>query len=251
MSRVARERSCTGIYHIMTRGIDKQNIFEEDSDRLRYVDTLKYISDICDCEIYGYCLMNNHVHILIKALEPIEKIMKRINVSYVKWYNEKYRRCGYLFQDRYKSEVIESDASLINVLRYIHRNPVKAKVTQNVLDYQWSSIHDYMNRATFVKTSTIMEMFSLDDLTAKKELLKHTNIQVDEEYLESIEKHKVTDEEIVRKFKEYGILTISELNRLERSQRDSIVGMIKKDPKISIRQLSRVTGISKKIIENL
>ena len=93
------KRNNTGIYHIMLRGINRQTIFEDNEDMIRFLDTLARYKDDCLLELYSYCLMGNHVHLLMKTAEPISKIIKRICSSYVYWYNKRYERCGHLFQE--------------------------------------------------------------------------------------------------------------------------------------------------------
>lgn len=105
MPRKAREKSESGIYHIMMRGINRQKVFKDDEDCLRFIQTLQKYKEQSDYAIYAYCLMGNHVHILLKTgTEPLEQIMRRVCGSYVYWYNDKYQRIGNLFQDRFKSE---------------------------------------------------------------------------------------------------------------------------------------------------
>ena len=145
MPRTARKISKTGIYHLVLRGINRQTIFEEDEDAIKFLDTLQRYQKECDFEIYAYCLMGNHIHLLVKeGKEKIGQTMKRIGVSYVYWYNYKYDRSGHLFQGRYKSEVVEDDSYLLVVFRYIHQNHLKAKMVKDIEDYQWSSYHEYM-----------------------------------------------------------------------------------------------------------
>ena len=118
MPRQARKRSSSGIYHIMLRGINRQIIFEDREDYQRFFDTLKKYKAVSGYTIYAYCLMSNHVHILLKAgHEDLDLIIKRIAGSYVYWYNWKYGRVGHLFQDRFKSEPIETDEYFLTVLR--------------------------------------------------------------------------------------------------------------------------------------
>jgi REP element-mobilizing transposase RayT len=109
------------------RGINRQIIFEDKEDNERFLETLKTGKSKSGFNLYAYCLMGNHLHLLVKVeKEDLEMIIKRIAGSYVYWYNLKYRRCGHLFQDRYKSETIEDDAYLLTVIRYIHQNPLKS-----------------------------------------------------------------------------------------------------------------------------
>jgi REP element-mobilizing transposase RayT len=140
MPREAREKSKRGIYHVMLRGINRQDIFGDDEDRIKFVETMADCKVISGYKLYGYCLMSNHVHILIKIeKEPIEQVFKRIGARYVHWYNWKYERCGHLFQDRFKSEVVENDSYFLVVLRYILQNLVKAGLTASIGEYRWSS----------------------------------------------------------------------------------------------------------------
>ena len=124
----------------MVRGINQQNIFVEDNDYLKYIDTLREYKKEIAFELYAYCLMGNHLHLLIKeGNEEIGNTMRRIGVSYAYWYNRQYDRSGHLFQGRFKSEPVEDDTYFLTVLRYIHQNPVKAGLVNNTEDYKWSS----------------------------------------------------------------------------------------------------------------
>ena len=143
MPRQARRKSESGIYHIILRGINQQQIFEDEEDSRRFLETLSKYKEQCGYEIYAYCLMGNHVHILLKeGKENLTLVLKRIAGSYVYWYNWKYHRSGHLFQDRFKSEPVEDDAYFLTVIRYIHQNPVKAGICRNVDGYKFSSYNE-------------------------------------------------------------------------------------------------------------
>ena len=108
MPRQARKHAESGIYHVMFRGIDRQLIFEDKQDYLFLLEIIQECKDICNFELYAYCLMGNHVHLLIKTLDDsLDTIMKRIAGRYVYWYNVKYKRIGHLLQDRFKSEPVD------------------------------------------------------------------------------------------------------------------------------------------------
>lgn len=114
MPRGPRKRSNSRIYHVMLRGINRQIIFESDEDRYTFLAKIKNFIDEEKFVLYGYCLMDNHVHLLIRDLEDdISMAIKRISASYVLWYNKKYDRCGDLFQERFKSELVETDIYLL------------------------------------------------------------------------------------------------------------------------------------------
>ena len=134
MPRASRVKSESGIYHIMLRGINQQVIFEQSEDYEKFTEMLNKYKAISGYKVFAYCLMSNHIHLVIKEeKESIDQIIKRIAGSYVYWYNWKYYRKGHLFQDRFRSEPIEDEKYLLTVIRYIHRNPVSAwiKTKQN------------------------------------------------------------------------------------------------------------------------
>ncbi|MFA1822252.1 transposase, partial [Virgibacillus oceani] len=151
MPRGPRKKSHSGIYHIMLRGINRQTIFEDDEDKTRFLETLKKYKAISKYQIYSFCLMDNHIHLLLKETEEsLSEIIKRISSSYVYWYNMKYGRSGHLFQERFKSENEESTTFFLTVLRYIHQNPVKAGLVRNVFESRWTSVNEYIHRVQIV-----------------------------------------------------------------------------------------------------
>ncbi|MEW9124891.1 MAG: transposase, partial [Thermotaleaceae bacterium] len=118
MPRMPRIKSKSGIYHIVMRGINRQTVFEDEEDCHKFIQTLQKYREISAYKLYAYCLMGNHIHLLLKEdKEPLETVMRRICGSYVLWYNKKHGRVGYLFQDRFKSEAVEDDAYFLTVLR--------------------------------------------------------------------------------------------------------------------------------------
>ena len=164
---IGRKLSESKTYHVMVRGNERRDIFLDDEDRSRFIDTLYEKSKNNRYAVYAYCLMDNHVHLLImEGNEEISLIMKRINVSYAYYFNKKYGRIGHLFQDRFKSEVIEDESYLLAVVRYIHNNPVMAGMVRYARDYKWSSFSLYLNKISntisVVDTSVILELFSHD-----------------------------------------------------------------------------------------
>ena len=110
MPRSARNKSSTGIYHVILRGINKKRIFEDNEDKLRFLETIRISQEASKYQVYAYCLMSNHVHLLMKeGNENLGMAFRRIGASYVYWCNWKYNRQGHLFQDRYKSEAVDTD----------------------------------------------------------------------------------------------------------------------------------------------
>ena len=145
MARQSRQSSGTGIYHVMMRGINHQNIFEEQEDYYQFLTTLDVMAQSYDPDgtpsgrnyvLYAYCLMTNHIHLLIREHEEsVGETVKRIAGSYVYYYNRKYGRDGHLFKERFKSEPVNDMAYFTVLLRYIHQNPVKAGFSDRVKHY--------------------------------------------------------------------------------------------------------------------
>jgi REP element-mobilizing transposase RayT len=148
LPRKARTKSSTGIYHVMLRGVNRQEIFFDEEDYLFFIRLLAHYKDLCDYQIFAYCIMGNHVHLLIRTGSvPLSTILKRIGSKFVYWYNMKYERTGHLFQDRFKSEPVESQRYFLTALRYILQNPVKAGMCRLPQHYKYSSAKAYFSSA--------------------------------------------------------------------------------------------------------
>ncbi len=252
MPRYARRKSETGIYHIMLRGINRQVIFKDDEDRERFIDTIMYFKPVSQFELYAYCLMDNHIHLLVKEVtDPVSMIIKRISSSFVYWYNQKYERCGHLFQERFKSEAVDSEAYFLTVLRYIHQNPVKAGLSQNILEYKWSSAGDYLKASTVVDKAYALEMLSSDKTKAVELLINHMNEDNEDKCLDNDGQQKVSDPQLRLHFAEFGVTDIDKLRQFEKNRRDEVIRALKALDGVTIRQLSRITGISKSVIDRI
>ena len=144
MPRTARKKAVSNIYHVMLRGVNRQNIFEEDEDRIRFLNTVIRCKEVSGFKLHAFVLMSNHIHFLIEPDdEPLEIIFKRIGTSYAVWFNRKYQRAGHLFQSRFRRENVETDQYYLTVLRYILQNPVKAGIAGSPGEYRWSSYLAY------------------------------------------------------------------------------------------------------------
>ncbi len=151
MPRAGRQVSSTGYYHVMIRGINKEFVFQSDDERRLLLELLGEQQASDKFELAAWCIMSNHLHAILKTeLETLSRAVKVINLRYAARYNRLHRRVGPVFGDRYRSEVIEDDAYLLGALRYIHMNPVQARLVADPADYQWSSYREYTMEATHV-----------------------------------------------------------------------------------------------------
>lgn len=249
MARQARRKSSTGIYHVMLRGINKRPIFQGDDDKDRFIAIVCKYKEPGKFKLFGYCLMENHVHLLIKeADDNISTLIKRISSSYVYWYNNKYERIGHLFQDRFKSECVEDDNYFLGVLRYIHQNPVKAGMVKSIDRYNWSSYYSYIEEIDTIDYRYGLTFFSEDIAKAKLQFVKYMNEESKETFLDDSESIKVTDEEVELKILSMGFNKLSDLKFEKKERRRLILKELKSIKGVSIRQLSRITGLSRTTI---
>lgn len=258
MTRPLRTNSTTGIYHVMLRGINRQIIFEHEGDYVRFKRLLMQMTSTTDeqgnpmpplCTLYAYCLMPNHVHLLIQEKnETISNVIKRIAAAYALYYNKKYEHFGHLFQDRFKSEPVENEAYFITLLRYIHQNPVAGGLCKHMDEYAWSSWNEYIGHAFGV--CSINPVFKR---IAREELIEMVNEPLPKTVsILDFDKRKgsVTDDEISEYLTDtYGLRHPCDLQLYSRERRNDILHAAKQNG-ATIRQLSRLTGLSERIVRD-
>lgn len=236
----------------MLRGINRQLIFEDEEDKTRFIETMKKYKAISNYQLYSYCLMDNHIHLLMREVEePISRTIKRISSSYVYWYNMKYERVGHLFQERFKSENVESTAYFLTVLRYIHQNPIKAGLAKSVFESKWTSINEYIHKVNMVDIDLGLQLFSDDQSTAKTLFMTFMQQSNDDQCLDDKVKVKRSDSEVREYMYKLGITHTSLLQQMDKKTRDDILAKLKKMNGVTVRQLSRITGISKSVIQRI
>jgi len=163
------------IYHIMCRGNHRHNIFRDDEDSQVYISVLRQVKATHPFILHSYCLMTNHVHLQIETKDiSLSTIMKMINMKYAIYFNKKYHFIGQLMQGRFRSELIENDEYFLTINRYIHLNPVKAKMVDHPLEYQWSSCREYFENPNnpLVEKEKTLGYFSEPRLDRYKEYLE-------------------------------------------------------------------------------
>jgi putative transposase len=146
MPRAARIAPKNYVYHVMTRGNNRQRVFDDDQDFLRYLEILQQYRATYAFKLYHYVLMSNHVHLVLqpsRAGGTLAQIMKGINLTYAWHYKKKYQHVGHFWQDRYKSIIVLEDTYLLSCGSYVDLNPVRAGMVCNPKDYPWSSYGCY------------------------------------------------------------------------------------------------------------
>lgn len=230
----------------MLRGIDRQIIFQDDEDCEKYLQCLSACQEVSGFTLYAYCLMGNHVHILLQeGQEPLSQIFKRLGVRYVYWYNWKYKRTGHLFQDRFKSEPVEDDAYFLAVLRYIYQNPVKAGLCKKPDEYPWSSYCPTSLHRSLVNQEKLAAMLSPDELST---FLEQSSEQV---FLDADTDGRLNDRKAIERIKALCRLNAAtEFGLLSEELQSKYLNQLQRE-RCSIRQLARLTGLTKGKVEKL
>lgn len=245
LPRIYREVSPTGIYHVMQRGVGKQIIFESEDDYKFYLKKLKTYKELLNIEVIAYCLMENHVHLLIRTddCSKISNLMQRIGTSYAVYYNGRYTHSGHVFQGRFACELINDEKYLMTCIRYIHNNPVKAGIS-SIESYRWSSYIEYLvdqgisDRDFFLSIIGGKAAFiSFSKLSDNCKVMDCDSIALSlEDALSIINNHtgfNCTDGSIVKS--------------LAKKKRDAVICALK-EAGFTNREIERLTGISKYIV---
>lgn len=243
MSRQARQYSSTGLYHVVFRGINRQHIFETPSDYTYFLEVLRALKAEMAFELHAYCLMSNHVHLLLreKELGELSLVMKRLLTKYAMYFNRTYQRSGALIASRFKSNPVAADEYFIPLQRYIHQNPVQAGLVERPEEYVYSSYRDYLHGGGLTDTA-----FSLALLGREEWIRLHQ--MVVEETFDLTGQKRLSDEEVRRKILHFTNGAYPDkIGSWAKGERDSLLRELKA-ARLSIRQIERVTGISRGVI---
>ncbi|MDO4510937.1 MAG: transposase [Bacteroidales bacterium] len=253
MPRLSRKISPTGVYHVMLRGLNRDAIFADEDDCRKFEKILRELTNPKDnnnqplppyCEIHAYCLMRNHIHLLMaEGVEPLSNTMKRLGVAYVSYYNKRHSRLGPLFHDRFRSEPVTDSKYFVTLLRYIHCNPVEAGIVELPGQYQWSSYHEYDGS---IKSNCIcsrrLPFSSIEWKDVCEMVLKVSEVSRPKS---SIAARRLTDEEaiaIVRR-----ICGKDAFEELDQERRNLVLRAAVKAG-VSKRQLSRIAKVDYKTV---
>ena len=218
MPRKARIKTDQSIFHIICKSISEVDLFKDDKDKEKYLLLIKKYKDIYKFKLYGYCLMDNHVHLMIDANgADISKLMHGINFCYAMYFNKKHNRCGHLFKDRFKSIIITNERHLRTLSLYIHNNPTDIGEYKNSPEkYAFSSLAIYLGQRhdTFklVDYGFMISFFGNDINHARKKYYKLIFRCNEEKLKEEIEfQHEETEYRsertiLVRNFKSEDII---------------------------------------------
>lgn len=254
MPRIARQKSNTKVYHVIVRGNAKQDIFLENQDYSKFMKEICKTKEKYEYELYSYCLMTNHVHLIIHdKTDCLSKILQSITISYSSYWNKKYERVGHLFQNRFLSKNVETDGYLKRLCRYIHQNPSKSGIAK-MEEYPWSSYQEYLKDSSIIEQSQILALFANHTQEAIKNFITfHATGRNENDIKDLIEYEMIEklDDEHARQYIEeiLELTNIQEIAQYEIVKRNRYLSQLKDKKGISKVQIARLTGLSTKIVE--
>ncbi|OYD16284.1 hypothetical protein CH333_03725 [candidate division WOR-3 bacterium JGI_Cruoil_03_44_89] len=202
MARKPRIEYEGAFYHVITRGNKRVVIFRDNGDRVRFLEKLKEYKTRYNFVLYAYTLMDNHIHLLLETRQtPLSKIMQGLLQSYTQWHNRKYRTVGHLFQGRYKAILCDKDIYLLQLVRYIHLNPIRAGIETSPSHCKWTSHRTYLkgDNKGLVDTDLVLNQFSANKRRAIRLYNKFVNEDLrgdkGEKYYEVRDQRILGDEE--------------------------------------------------------
>ena len=163
MARKPRIHYPSAVYHVMLRGNAGQDVFIDDADRARFLLLLQEGTERFSCRIHAFCLMSNHVHLAVQVGEiPLSRFMQNVSFRYTRYFNTRKGINGHLFQGRYKALLIDADNYLVELVRYLHLNPVRAGMVSRAEQHPWSSHLAYCGRESlpWLTTGWVLAQFS-------------------------------------------------------------------------------------------
>lgn len=252
MATKKRECSESGFYHVYQRGVCLFDIFEDDADREFFLKRMTRYFDELGVEIHAWCLMSNHVHLLLKAdLEELSAAMRKLESVYVRRFNRRHMRSGPLFEGRFCSVCVKTDEQYMNTMRYIHRNPVRHEAATLCGSYKWTSYGEHV--AASPDTCVVKLAMSLFE-SVENFIRMHGESDVDRErYLDVGTSGPMRDDEARAKadaaLKLHGFrVGVTRIGTLPQAVRDRAIACVKRSVGCSLRQLQRLTAIAYSVI---
>jgi REP element-mobilizing transposase RayT len=178
MARKPRLHLPGGLYHVIWRGNQQQDTFFDDEDRQRFCALLSEGVTRFGYRVHAYCLMSNHVHLAVQAArDPLSNPLQNLAFRYTQWVNRRWTRAGHLFQGRYKAVLVDHDAYLLELVRYIHLNPVRAKLVRDPAEFRWSGHRAYLGSVAvpWLTTDTVLSQLGSTVSVARKRYARFVN----------------------------------------------------------------------------
>ena len=165
MARPLRLEIPGSVYHVTSRGDRREPIYDDDDDRTRWLEVVSQVCDRFNWRVHAYCQMDNHYHVVIETPDAnLSKGMRQLNGVYTQYYNRRHNRVGHVYQGRYKAILVEKEAYLLELCRYVVLNPIRAHMIKDMGDWSWSSYLAMTGKTSapdWLETDWLLGHFSL------------------------------------------------------------------------------------------
>ena len=247
MPRQKRQESPTGYYHVMMRGINKDKIFLGEDFKAIFKSIIKTKLKDFSVELTAYCVMDNHVHLAMKGnIEEISNLMQKTNAAFAIKLNKKMDRIGYVFQDRFKSKEILGEEHLLQVVRYIHNNPLNVGIANRSEKYKWSSYNEYISGNLELVSpeqySLIVDMFD-----SKDTFIDYHKFEDEVEHLDTKEEiEEIRQNRAQKIIKDFCVTNgITDAKQLIKNPEimDSMINELMNKTNLSLRKIGEIVGL--------
>ena len=241
MPRIARNQMQTTFFHNMTQGINKEYIFEENRCKKKYMELLQKEANEFDIKLIAFTIMDNHAHILLytESINHMSLFMKNINAKFAMYYNYIYKRVGIVFRNRYKSQPILSEKQLLNCIRYIFNNPVRAKIVLDPEEYVYSNFQEFKK-----KDNILDEIYKKINYSIKFPKINNEKLILESDFLDTSEDKEIFIKQLINNYEKEHNLTICR----NRKDMENIVKYIKREVNVSNIVLADILQLSKSTI---
>ena len=241
MPRIARNQIETSFFHNMTQGINKEYIFEENRCKKKYMELLQKEVNEFDIKLIAFTIMDNHAHILLytENINHMSLFMKNINAKFAMYYNYIYKRVGIVFRNRYKSQPILSEKQLLNCIRYIFNNPVRAKIVLDSEEYVYSNFQEFKK-----KDNILDEIYKKINYSIKFPKINNEELILESDFLDTSEDKEIFIKQLINNYEKEHNLTICR----NRKDMENIVKYIKREVNVSNIVLADILQLSKSTI---
>lgn len=239
MPRISRKTIDSGFFHVMIQGINKEKIFKEKENKEKYLYLMKKYYPNYKIKIISYCIMDNHIHFILytENITQISEYMHKINSIYAMNYNKETKRVGYVFRDRYKTQYIYDREYLQKCIKYIHMNPVKAKIVKLENEYKYSSYNDFINKRNFIDDEVIKLVFN--DINYMQIFKKIADVDIE---IMDIDRDNENFEIAIKEYLNRKNLSIEQIKNNKMNLYDFVYYLIKKGYKQ--KQIAKMLEVS-------
>ena len=241
MPRKAREKKPGAVYHVLMRGQDSKALFRSENDYAYFIQKLRSCLDECDLELFGYCLMPDHAHLLVlENRDDMAGFFRRLCTAYACHFNLKHKRAGHVFRGRYITRILENEDQLRQALRRIHTEPMRAGFRGEAWEYPWSSLSTVLNGGD---PGLLSPAPADDDPAGEPE--EGIAALITEPYNE---KKPLTDKQAEKVMKKVAhAKKLMELPIMTRKMRNAWLRRLRREG-MSVTQISRYTGLGRNIV---